>query len=179
MVENNDFKQLPHISLAFRAGTDAAVKQFLAFRLGELRSDCGQLSAELEHMQERAGCCGGRGCGPGRRAAARIDALAPPHPHACPLYCPPSQSERNSLQNSLGEARRAQAAAREAHERHLLEHEAQLQAAEAAAAEARVREVAEVRDAALRWGGGRRHVQDMQGLAAAFCSSSPLPLPCY
>lgn len=51
VVENNDFKQLAHISLAFRSGSDAAVKQFLAFRLGELRSDCSQLSAELERTQ--------------------------------------------------------------------------------------------------------------------------------
>ena len=27
IVETNDFKQLPHISLAFRPGNDAAVKQ--------------------------------------------------------------------------------------------------------------------------------------------------------
>lgn len=55
VVENNDFKQLAHISLAFRAGSDAAVKQFLAFRLGELRTDCSQLSAELERTQASAG----------------------------------------------------------------------------------------------------------------------------
>ncbi len=55
VVENNDFKQLAHISLAFRAGSDAAVKQFLAFRLGELRTDCSQLSAELERTQVGSG----------------------------------------------------------------------------------------------------------------------------
>lgn len=55
VVENNDFKQLAHISLAFRAGSDAAVKQFLAFRLGELRTDCSQLSTELERTQVGAG----------------------------------------------------------------------------------------------------------------------------
>ena len=53
VVENNDFKQLPHISLAFRPGSDAAVKQFLAFRLGELRIDRDDLSAQLEHTQAR------------------------------------------------------------------------------------------------------------------------------
>lgn len=51
VVENNDFKQVPHISLTFRPGSDAAVKQFLAFRLTELKSDCGQLSHELERTQ--------------------------------------------------------------------------------------------------------------------------------
>lgn len=55
MVENNDFKQLPHICLAFRLGSDAAVKQFLAFRLGELRSDASALSAELERTQVQRG----------------------------------------------------------------------------------------------------------------------------
>lgn len=73
-------------------------------------------------------------------------------PHA-PLNTP--QSERNSLQTSLGEAKRALAAARESHERHLLEHQAELKSCEAAAAEARTREVAELRDAAARWEGGR------------------------
>jgi spindle assembly abnormal protein 6 len=39
LVETNDFKQLAHISLCFRPGTDAAVKSFLAFRVSELRRD--------------------------------------------------------------------------------------------------------------------------------------------
>ena len=59
VVENNDFKQLAHISLAFRAGSDTAVKQFLALRLGELRGDCAQLSAELERTQVGMGRGGG------------------------------------------------------------------------------------------------------------------------
>lgn len=70
-----------------------------------------------------------------------------------PLHTP--QSERNSLHTSLGEAKRALAAARESHERHLLEHQAELKSCEAAAAEARTREVAELRDVAARWEGGR------------------------
>lgn len=53
VVENNDFKQVPHITLTFRPGSDAAVKQFLAFRLTELKSDCSQLSSELERTQVR------------------------------------------------------------------------------------------------------------------------------
>ncbi|KAL4433886.1 hypothetical protein ABPG75_000327 [Micractinium tetrahymenae] len=110
VVENNDFKQLPHICLAFRPGSDAAVKQFLAFRLGELRSDASALSAELER----------------------------------------TQGERNSLQTSLGEARRAAAAAREQHERLVLEHEADAKAREAAVLEAKARELADLREAGLR-----------------------------
>jgi hypothetical protein len=55
VVENNDFKQLPHLTLALRPGSDAALKQFLAFRLGELHGDCSQLSAELERTQVGAG----------------------------------------------------------------------------------------------------------------------------
>lgn len=66
------------------------------------------------------------------------------------LTCNAAQSERNSLQTSLGECKRALAAARETHERHLLEHQAELKSSEAAAAEARTREVAELRDAAAR-----------------------------
>ncbi|KAL4419535.1 hypothetical protein ABPG77_005766 [Micractinium sp. CCAP 211/92] len=69
VVENNDFKQLPHICLAFRPGSDAAVKQFLAFRLGELRSDASALSAELERTQgERSSLQAS--LGEARRAAA-------------------------------------------------------------------------------------------------------------
>ncbi|PSC69139.1 spindle assembly abnormal 6-like protein [Micractinium conductrix] len=110
VVENNDFKQLPHISLAFRPGSDAAVKQFLAFRLGELRIDRDDLSAQLEH----------------------------------------TQSERNSLQTALAEARRSGATAREQHERLLLESEADAKAREAAVTEAKGKELAELREAALR-----------------------------
>lgn len=46
--------------------------------------------------------------------------------------------------------RRALAAARQEHERHLLEHDAELKAAAAAAAEAKAAELAEVREAAAR-----------------------------
>ncbi|GBF91102.1 hypothetical protein Rsub_04771 [Raphidocelis subcapitata] len=51
VVETNDFKQLPHITLTFRPGNDTAVKQFLAFRLGEVRADCSQLSEVLAQTQ--------------------------------------------------------------------------------------------------------------------------------
>ena len=71
-------------------------------------------------------------------------------PHACHPLTPGLQSERNSLQNGLGEARRALAAAREQHERHALEHEAEARAREAAVAESKARELSDLREASLR-----------------------------
>ena len=59
-VETNDFKQLPHITLNFRPGNDFAVKQFLAFRLQEVKEDSQQLSAELTETKASAllaSCC--------------------------------------------------------------------------------------------------------------------------
>jgi spindle assembly abnormal protein 6 len=47
MVETNDFKQLPHISLCFRPGTDMAIKSFLAFRLTEVQQECSTLQKDL------------------------------------------------------------------------------------------------------------------------------------
>lgn len=58
--------QLPHLALAVRPGSDAAVKQFLAFRLGELRGDCTELSSELERTQARQATGGGVGQPVGR-----------------------------------------------------------------------------------------------------------------
>ena len=40
--------QLPHITLAFRPGNDASVKQFLAFRLLEVKTNCSELTEELQ-----------------------------------------------------------------------------------------------------------------------------------
>ena len=48
IVEINDFKQLPHITLTFRPGNDSSVKQFLAFRLLEVKGDCTDLTNELQ-----------------------------------------------------------------------------------------------------------------------------------
>ncbi|KAL6758042.1 centriole protein [Haematococcus lacustris] len=50
IVETNDFKQLPHITLAFRPGNDAAVKQFLAFRLLEVKGNAEDLTTQLARM---------------------------------------------------------------------------------------------------------------------------------
>jgi hypothetical protein len=53
-VETNDFKQLPHITLSFRPGNDFAVKQFLAFRLQEVKEDYQAVCSELTDTKVRA-----------------------------------------------------------------------------------------------------------------------------
>jgi spindle assembly abnormal protein 6 len=52
MVETNDFKQLAHINLCFRPGTDLAVKSFLAFRLTEMQCNCERLQAEVQGCRQ-------------------------------------------------------------------------------------------------------------------------------
>eukprot|EP00198_Chlamydomonas_reinhardtii_P007749 XP_001697086.1 predicted protein [Chlamydomonas reinhardtii] len=52
IVEINDFKQLPHITLAFRPGNDSVVKQFLAFRLSEVKGTCHDLSDDLSRTRD-------------------------------------------------------------------------------------------------------------------------------
>jgi spindle assembly abnormal protein 6 len=47
VVETNDFKQLPHISLRFRPGTDVAIKAFLAFRLTEVKGEAASTRKKL------------------------------------------------------------------------------------------------------------------------------------
>ena len=51
VVETNDFNQLPHITLAFRPGNDAAVKAFLASRLAEVKAAHARLEAALCRTQ--------------------------------------------------------------------------------------------------------------------------------
>lgn len=51
VVETNDFNQLPHITLAFRPGSDAAVKSFLAGRLSEVRASHASLERDLGRAQ--------------------------------------------------------------------------------------------------------------------------------
>ena len=51
VVETNDFNQLPHITLAFRQGNDAAVKSFLAGRLSEVRASHTTLERDLSRAQ--------------------------------------------------------------------------------------------------------------------------------
>lgn len=53
IVETNDFKQLPHITLSFRPGNDFAVKQFLAFRLAEVKANNADLTSELARTKVR------------------------------------------------------------------------------------------------------------------------------
>ncbi|KAG2499100.1 hypothetical protein HYH03_003283 [Edaphochlamys debaryana] len=52
ILEINDFKQLPHIALAFRPGNDSVVKQFLAFRLTEVKGNCQDLSDALSKTRD-------------------------------------------------------------------------------------------------------------------------------
>ncbi|GMH41103.1 hypothetical protein BSKO_09013 [Bryopsis sp. KO-2023] len=52
IVETNDFNKLPHITLKFRSGSDTAIKQFLAFRLTEVRSNCKELTEELRTCED-------------------------------------------------------------------------------------------------------------------------------
>ncbi|EIE25806.1 hypothetical protein COCSUDRAFT_1459, partial [Coccomyxa subellipsoidea C-169] len=51
IVETNDFNQLPHITLAFRPGNDATIKQYLASRLSEVKLSNDKLSSDLHKMQ--------------------------------------------------------------------------------------------------------------------------------
>lgn len=56
LVETNDFKQLAHISLSFRPGTDSAVTSFLAFRMCEIRRDRDDLRKSLDEANENLIC---------------------------------------------------------------------------------------------------------------------------
>lgn len=47
VIETNDFNQVPHINLCFHQGTDASVKDFLAFRLKESTHRLEDVQAEL------------------------------------------------------------------------------------------------------------------------------------
>lgn len=47
LVETNDFKQIPHISLAFRQGNSLAIQCFLAFRTTELKVERDLLQQSL------------------------------------------------------------------------------------------------------------------------------------
>ena len=51
VVETNDFNQLPHITLAFRPGNDAAVKAFLASRLSEVQTSHERLRGDLSRAE--------------------------------------------------------------------------------------------------------------------------------
>ena len=47
LLESNSFKDLAHLSLRLKSGTDATIKQFLSFRLHEIKEECARLSASL------------------------------------------------------------------------------------------------------------------------------------
>lgn len=55
LVETNDFKQIPHITLAFRRGNSHAVHCFLALRATELKLDRDRLKGNLTQEQEELG----------------------------------------------------------------------------------------------------------------------------
>ncbi|CAG9461831.1 unnamed protein product [Pedinophyceae sp. YPF-701] len=52
VVETNQFKQLTHICLSFRPGSDAAIKHYLATRLAETKEERSGLSARLRSTQQ-------------------------------------------------------------------------------------------------------------------------------
>ena len=97
VVENNDFSQLPHLALAMRAGTDAAIKQFLAFRLAEMRADTEALSSELQRAQVRGAATSQA------RALARWLPQPPPPLHRTPL----SPRRRRAAERAQHAAQRA------------------------------------------------------------------------
>lgn len=54
VMETTDFNQLPHVTLAFRPGSDAAVKAFLASRLAEVKAERAALAQQLSAAAVRA-----------------------------------------------------------------------------------------------------------------------------
>lgn len=52
VVESNQFKELTHIALKFRKGTDEAVKQCLASKLRYFKSENGELKERLRNVEE-------------------------------------------------------------------------------------------------------------------------------
>ena len=56
VVETNDFKQVSHINLCFRHCSDAAVKDFLSFRLAETRDELRSVQAQLDSKATELQC---------------------------------------------------------------------------------------------------------------------------
>eukprot|EP00746_Dinoflagellata_sp_MGD_P157655 gnl/MRDRNA2_/MRDRNA2_86276_c0_seq1.p1 gnl/MRDRNA2_/MRDRNA2_86276_c0~~gnl/MRDRNA2_/MRDRNA2_86276_c0_seq1.p1 ORF type:complete len:663 (+),score=169.74 gnl/MRDRNA2_/MRDRNA2_86276_c0_seq1:136-2124(+) len=52
VVESNQFKELTHIALKFRKGTDEAVKQYLASKLRFFKNENGELKERLRNVEE-------------------------------------------------------------------------------------------------------------------------------
>ena len=55
IVETNEFKHLSHISLSLKPGDDATIKQFLAGRLADLRSERNELVRSNGEMSSKLG----------------------------------------------------------------------------------------------------------------------------
>ncbi|KAK9808849.1 hypothetical protein WJX72_005003 [[Myrmecia] bisecta] len=106
IVETNDFKQLAHIMLAFRPGNDPAVKQFLAFRLSEVKANCDKLTEELDL----------------------------------------TQNEKQSVEQCLKETEQQLSSTKEAHEKHLMEYQANTKTRDAVALQERTRELNKLKE---------------------------------
>ncbi|KAJ9523994.1 hypothetical protein QJQ45_022358, partial [Haematococcus lacustris] len=140
IVETNDFKQLPHITLAFRPGNDAAVKQFLAFRLLEVKGNAEDLTTQLARMTVRQLVL--QFTGHLHRTALHCTAL---HEAMCVRGL--QLAERDTTSTQLGSTQQQLVAVQEQYDKHLLEVQAEAKTQRAAAHEERMREKGELRDA--------------------------------
>lgn len=71
--------------------------------------------------------------------------------HCLKLSCVPPQSDRNALQASLTETKRLLASTKEQHDKHMLESEADVKTKEAALAEAKAKELNDLREQHQRY----------------------------
>jgi spindle assembly abnormal protein 6 len=88
VVETNHFKQLTHISLALRAGHDAAVKRFLAARLAQTKGALARASKSVETATAEIGRL------KGQVVATCACIVSSPHSSTSPPP-PPPHSHRN------------------------------------------------------------------------------------
>jgi len=165
VVETTDFNQLPHVSLAFRAGSDGAVRAFLAGRLADVKSACAALTRDLQAATARraarapswrrpcilaswaALCCLGEACrqlGVGYRVRARTCGPSADAAHAVAS----GQADRDALAARLDAAEAALQGARREAAAAARECAAATREREAAAAAAHAAELARVRERA-------------------------------
>lgn len=52
LIECNEFKELPHITLQLRSGNDSAIKDFLSFRLDEVQTELAKKAEELHTVKK-------------------------------------------------------------------------------------------------------------------------------
>jgi spindle assembly abnormal protein 6 len=95
VVETNHFKQLTHISLALRAGHDAAVKRFLAARLAQTKGALARASKSVETATAEIGRLKGQveatcACTVSSPPSSTSPPPPPPlSPQSLPLFSPP------------------------------------------------------------------------------------------